>query len=555
MRIRLPRVSSRKPEMRAVEGGLSPLWARVIGELGLGESSGDHDLLPVGGHRGRPLEPLRRILPANQPPNSSIRLPPPGSVQARLHHYGRNGPRGSGHGWARTVGRVKTTEFEVDSKGRRVVDLTDRVRAFAAEAGGDGLVNVFLPHATAGLALMETGSGSERDLEEVLERLLPREDRYAHRHGRSGHGGDHLLPAFVTPSLVVPVEDGASPSGRGSRWSWSIRTETTTPRGAAELRAGLEVLAGRAVGALAGRRRRTAWTSRSRSRTSSSPVELDLEAGRRQEQHPVAVLGHPDVGTDERHVGPGETFRRRHRGGRDQQAARGLPLPVLRLLHDQPVAGEPDVSADRLRPVFFDADATASRLRRLRVFSGCRPGAWPECSERHSIGCPALKARKVLDDAVKDLKASPAIDHWQRGRERIEAEDLIWHVLGDEQDPDGRGVGRRSATVRGLVRRRVTGEPIPYIKGSTEFRGLDLLVRPGVFVPRDSSENLATQATGGSEARRRPVHVDLATGAGTIALAVANEVPGATVVGTDVSADAVALARKNAKRLGLERGS
>ncbi len=77
----------------------------------------------------------------------------------------------------------------------------------------------------------------------------------------------------------------------------------------------------------------------------------------------------------------------------------------------------------------------------------------------------------------------------------------------------------------GLVRRRATGEPIPFIKGSTDFRGLDLLVRPGVFVPRDSSENLATQATRRLRGRRRPVHVDLATGAGTIALAVANEVP------------------------------
>jgi secondary thiamine-phosphate synthase enzyme len=107
-----------------------------------------------------------------------------------------------------TVGRVNTIEFEVDTSGRRVVDLTDRVRAFAADAGGDGLVNVFLPHATAGLALMETGSGSERDLEEVLERLLPREDRYSHRHGSVGHGGDHLLPVFVTPSLVLLVEAG-----------------------------------------------------------------------------------------------------------------------------------------------------------------------------------------------------------------------------------------------------------------------------------------------------------------------------------------------------------
>jgi secondary thiamine-phosphate synthase enzyme len=104
--------------------------------------------------------------------------------------------------------RVNTVEFELDTSGRRVVDLTDRVRAFAAEAGTDGLVNVFLPHATAGLALMETGSGSERDLEEVLERLLPREDRYSHRHGSVGHGGDHLLPVFVTPSLVLPIEGG-----------------------------------------------------------------------------------------------------------------------------------------------------------------------------------------------------------------------------------------------------------------------------------------------------------------------------------------------------------
>ena len=102
---------------------------------------------------------------------------------------------------------MEAQEFEVDTSGRRVVDLTDRVRAFAAE-GGSGLLNVFAPHATAGLALMETGSGSESDLEEVIERLLPRDDRYAHRHGTTGHGGDHLLPVFVSPSLTIPVEDG-----------------------------------------------------------------------------------------------------------------------------------------------------------------------------------------------------------------------------------------------------------------------------------------------------------------------------------------------------------
>ena len=101
-----------------------------------------------------------------------------------------------------------TREFHVRTGGRRVVDVTDLVRAFAAEAASDGLLHAFLPHATAGLALMETGSGSEPDLEELLERLLPRDDRYRHRHGSRGHGGDHLLPALVSPSLAIPVVDG-----------------------------------------------------------------------------------------------------------------------------------------------------------------------------------------------------------------------------------------------------------------------------------------------------------------------------------------------------------
>jgi secondary thiamine-phosphate synthase enzyme len=88
------------------------------------------------------------------------------------------------------------------------VDLTEQVRTFAGDVGGDGLLHVFLPHATAGLALMETGSGSEEDLDAALERLLPRDDRYVHRHGSTGHGGDHLLPVFVSPSLTLPVEGG-----------------------------------------------------------------------------------------------------------------------------------------------------------------------------------------------------------------------------------------------------------------------------------------------------------------------------------------------------------
>ena len=103
---------------------------------------------------------------------------------------------------------MRSETIRVNTRDRRVTDLTDRVRVFAREAGGDGLVHVFAPHATAGLALMETGSGSEADLDELLARILPRDDRYVHRHGSEGHGGDHLFPVLVAPSLVVPVLDG-----------------------------------------------------------------------------------------------------------------------------------------------------------------------------------------------------------------------------------------------------------------------------------------------------------------------------------------------------------
>ncbi|MGZ4113548.1 MAG: secondary thiamine-phosphate synthase enzyme YjbQ [Actinomycetota bacterium] len=103
---------------------------------------------------------------------------------------------------------MRSTEFELDTRGRRVLDITDEVARFVADAGVSGLVHVFVPHATAGLALMETGAGSEADLEEALERLLPRDDRYAHRHGSVGHGGDHLLPVLVPPSLVLEAESG-----------------------------------------------------------------------------------------------------------------------------------------------------------------------------------------------------------------------------------------------------------------------------------------------------------------------------------------------------------
>ena len=103
---------------------------------------------------------------------------------------------------------MRTRVLSITSRGRRVIDLTPEVRVFARECGGDGLVHVFVPHATAGVGLMETGSGGEADLEELIERVFPRDDRYDHRHGSVGHGGDHLLPLFVSPSLTIPLVEG-----------------------------------------------------------------------------------------------------------------------------------------------------------------------------------------------------------------------------------------------------------------------------------------------------------------------------------------------------------
>jgi secondary thiamine-phosphate synthase enzyme len=88
-----------------------------------------------------------------------------------------------------------------------VVDLTGEVAVFCRDRG-DGLVSVFVPHATAGVALVETGAGSDDDLLDTLVRLLPRDDRWGHRHGSPGHGADHVLPALVSPSMVIPVVRG-----------------------------------------------------------------------------------------------------------------------------------------------------------------------------------------------------------------------------------------------------------------------------------------------------------------------------------------------------------
>ncbi|WP_409055598.1 secondary thiamine-phosphate synthase enzyme YjbQ [Streptomyces sp. SYP-A7185] len=92
----------------------------------------------------------------------------------------------------------------------KVFDLTGDIESFLSEAaaGRDGLLNVFVPHATAGVAVLETGAGSDNDLLAALHTLLPADDRWQHRHGSPGHGRDHVLPALVPPHATLPVVGG-----------------------------------------------------------------------------------------------------------------------------------------------------------------------------------------------------------------------------------------------------------------------------------------------------------------------------------------------------------
>jgi len=162
------------------------------------------------------------------------------------------------------------------------------------------------------------------------------------------------------------------------------------------------------------------------------------------------------------------------------------------------------------------------------------------------------KAKDVLTEAVATLKASTAIDHWQRDREEIEAEELLAYALGvDGVAPNDEVPPNVRRTFDRMIARRGAGEPVQLITGQAVFRGLQIAARPGVFVPRDSTEYLAEQAVRRLRGRRRPVAVDLATGGGTVALAIANEVPGVRVFGTDISLTAIRVARENAELLHL----
>jgi secondary thiamine-phosphate synthase enzyme len=133
---------------------------------------------------------------------------------------------------------VETLELRLDTSRRAIVDLTGEVERFCS-GRGDGLCSVFVPHATAGLALIETGAGSEEDLLAALGVLLPRDERYRHRHGSHGHGADHVLPAFLSPSVVLPVLDGHPTLG-----TWQSLVLVDTNRDNHERRAHLSFLAG-----------------------------------------------------------------------------------------------------------------------------------------------------------------------------------------------------------------------------------------------------------------------------------------------------------------------
>jgi len=110
---------------------------------------------------------------------------------------------------------VKVTRVQVTTgHDRKIVDLTNEVSRFVT-GEGDGLLNISVPHATAGLVVMELGSGSEQDLWDRLDQLLPRDERYVHSHGSKGHGADHILPAFLAPALTLPVI-----AGRVSLGTW-----------------------------------------------------------------------------------------------------------------------------------------------------------------------------------------------------------------------------------------------------------------------------------------------------------------------------------------------
>jgi release factor glutamine methyltransferase len=161
-----------------------------------------------------------------------------------------------------------------------------------------------------------------------------------------------------------------------------------------------------------------------------------------------------------------------------------------------------------------------------------------------------MRTSTVLRDARRTLNSSEVIEHYA-GQASIESNELLAEVFGPPELWPPEMTATEVRHFEALLSKRLEGEPVAVIRGWELFRGLRVGVRPGVFVPRQSSELLAEQAVRRLRSRRHPIAVDVATGAGAVALAIANEVPHARVFGTDIAADAVSLARANARRLHL----
>lgn len=163
----------------------------------------------------------------------------------------------------------------------------------------------------------------------------------------------------------------------------------------------------------------------------------------------------------------------------------------------------------------------------------------------------APSAEELITAAADRIAASEAIELWRPYIARMEAESLLEAALGHAAGGAEAVPAKARQRFDGYIDRRVTGEPAALIIGHTTFRGLELRTRRGVFVPRSSSESMAAMAIHRLRSRRAPVAVDVATGSGPVALSIASEVPKARVIGVDIAAPALALARDNAKRLGI----
>lgn len=162
---------------------------------------------------------------------------------------------------------------------------------------------------------------------------------------------------------------------------------------------------------------------------------------------------------------------------------------------------------------------------------------------------------ELLEEGAARIGASPNIDHWQEDAERYDAESFLAELVDDVGDLDAEVPARAAKRFREMVERRAAGEPSARILGFVDFLDLRIPVHEGAFFPRISSETMATEAIRRLRGRRRPVHLDLATGVGTVALAVAKALPRARVHGVDLMAAAVKGARANARTLGARNAA